>query len=153
MCGLNGFLSCDWSVTSRSRIYQSSLFVRAEGIVEDECQTENAYGDSCVCKILVVFFHSSVKGFAGNNCSEPIPQTSQNSVPDACTKSGEEDELAYVHSGQSGRNGYKLSDCGNQTAQKCGDGAMVVEITFGVINFFAVDEASVAKTGISKFIH
>lgn len=101
--------------------FNRHLFLHA--LPEDEAYDEHGEHEDDASDFVAVargeFCHLGGGGEVRLSVDE-IAQESQYGVPHARTEGGEEEELAEVHAGQSGRNADELSHGGHKAAEEGG---------------------------------
>ncbi len=103
---------------------------------EDKGEDEYAADD---LQLVVVFGYGGEHFVFRHGGLEEVASRGEYGVPDACAEGGVEEELADVHLDESCGDGDKLPNGGNQTADECGYGAILLEVFLGVLYFLAVE--------------
>ena len=73
-------------------------------------------------------------------------------MPSTSTNRGEEDKFAVVHAGQSGRDGYQVTDHWDEASCQRGCNTVIVEVFFTLLYLLLIQQAHLAPLAVGELI-
>ena len=125
------------------------------GLVNQESHDEDSQSEQHVTNLVAVFRGEDVDVIGRLEVGElvdAVTDSGEHRVPKAGPERRVEQEGAHLHAGQTGGDRDELAHGRDEAAEESGRSAVLLEVFFGVADFFFVDKAHVADAAVGEAV-